>query len=44
MCGIAGVLYADPTRAPDPGVLAAMGRSIAHRGTRPTATPYSFAT
>jgi asparagine synthase (glutamine-hydrolysing) len=32
MCGIAGVLYADPTRAPDPGVLAAMGRSIAHRG------------
>jgi asparagine synthase (glutamine-hydrolysing) len=32
MCGIAGVLYADPARAPDPGVLGAMGSSIAHRG------------
>ncbi len=32
MCGIAGVLYADPTRPADPEVLRAMGRSIAHRG------------
>jgi asparagine synthase (glutamine-hydrolysing) len=32
MCGIAGVLYADPTRPVAPGVLEAMGRSIAHRG------------
>src|SRR3954463_6356853 len=32
MCGIAGVLYADPARPPDPDVLGAMGRSIAHRG------------
>jgi asparagine synthase (glutamine-hydrolysing) len=32
MCGIAGVLYADPTRPPDPAILKAMGDSIAHRG------------
>jgi asparagine synthase (glutamine-hydrolysing) len=32
MCGIAGVLYADPARPPDPAVLSAMGDSIAHRG------------
>jgi asparagine synthase (glutamine-hydrolysing) len=33
MCGIAGVLYADPARPVDPSILAAMGNSIAHRGT-----------
>jgi asparagine synthase (glutamine-hydrolysing) len=32
MCGIAGVLYADPTRPVNPELLRAMGRSIAHRG------------
>jgi asparagine synthase (glutamine-hydrolysing) len=32
MCGIAGVLYADPTRPPERGVLEAMGKQIAHRG------------
>jgi asparagine synthase (glutamine-hydrolysing) len=32
MCGIAGVLYADPARPVDRDVLRAMGRSIAHRG------------
>src|SRR5687767_10367469 len=32
MCGIAGVLYADPTRPPAPAVLKAMGDAIAHRG------------
>src|SRR5262245_6491534 len=32
MCGIAGVLYADPTRPVEPVVLADMGASIAHRG------------
>jgi asparagine synthase (glutamine-hydrolysing) len=32
MCGIAGILYADPTRAVAPGLLHALGRSIAHRG------------
>ena len=32
MCGIAGVLYADPARPVDPAVLQAMGDSIAHRG------------
>jgi asparagine synthase (glutamine-hydrolysing) len=32
MCGIAGVLYADRFRLPDPTALAAMGDSIAHRG------------
>jgi asparagine synthase (glutamine-hydrolysing) len=32
MCGIAGVLYADPARVADRSVLGAMGRSIAHRG------------
>jgi asparagine synthase (glutamine-hydrolysing) len=32
MCGIAGVLYADPARTADPEVLRAMGASIAHRG------------
>ncbi|MCI0463979.1 MAG: asparagine synthase (glutamine-hydrolyzing) [Gemmataceae bacterium] len=32
MCGIAGVLYADPARPVDPAVLKAMGNSIAHRG------------
>jgi asparagine synthase (glutamine-hydrolysing) len=32
MCGIAGVLYADPTRPVDPLVVKAMGDAIAHRG------------
>jgi asparagine synthase (glutamine-hydrolysing) len=32
MCGIAGFLYADPTRPADRGVLKAMGDAIAHRG------------
>src|SRR5579859_3788820 len=32
MCGIAGVLYADPSRPPKRSVLEAMGRQIAHRG------------
>jgi asparagine synthase (glutamine-hydrolysing) len=32
MCGIAGVLYADSDRTPDPAVLRAMGAAIAHRG------------
>jgi asparagine synthase (glutamine-hydrolysing) len=32
MCGIAGVLYADPARPVAAEVLEAMGRSIAHRG------------
>ncbi|MCC7423912.1 MAG: asparagine synthase (glutamine-hydrolyzing) [Planctomycetaceae bacterium] len=32
MCGIAGVLYSDPRRPPDPEVLRRMGASIAHRG------------
>src|SRR4051794_31231767 len=32
MCGIAGVLYADPARPVEPTVLRAMGDSIAHRG------------
>jgi asparagine synthase (glutamine-hydrolysing) len=32
MCGIAGVLYADPSRPADPAVLKAMGDAIAHRG------------
>src|SRR5262245_20281185 len=32
MCGIAGVLYADPQRVPDQAVLQAMGHAIAHRG------------
>ena len=32
MCGIAGVLYADPNRPPDQAVLKAMGNAIAHRG------------
>src|SRR3954471_722962 len=32
MCGIAGVLYSDPSRPPDPAVLTAMGDAIAHRG------------
>lgn len=32
MCGIAGVLYRDPQRPPDPAVLCAMGQAIAHRG------------
>jgi asparagine synthase (glutamine-hydrolysing) len=32
MCGIAGVLYADPARPVDPAVLKAMGDAIAHRG------------
>src|SRR5215469_1404965 len=32
MCGIAGVLYADPTRPVSPDLLRAMGQSIAHRG------------
>jgi asparagine synthase (glutamine-hydrolysing) len=32
MCGIAGVLYADPNRPVDRTVLEAMGAGIAHRG------------
>lgn len=32
MCGIAGVLYADPDRPVDRAALAAMGDAIAHRG------------
>jgi asparagine synthase (glutamine-hydrolysing) len=32
MCGIAGVLYADPERAPASEVLEAMGQAIGHRG------------
>src|SRR5688500_6512333 len=32
MCGIAGVLYADPARPVDPLVLKHMGDAIAHRG------------
>ncbi len=32
MCGIAGLIYADPSRTPDHRLLAVMGRSIAHRG------------
>src|SRR5438067_12178752 len=32
MCGIAGVLYVDPTRPVARGVLEAMGQAIAHRG------------
>src|SRR3954469_16294325 len=32
MCGIAGVLYADAARPPEPAVLRALGTAIAHRG------------
>src|SRR5437588_5501728 len=32
MCGIAGVLFADPTRPVDPAVLKGMADAIAHRG------------
>jgi asparagine synthase (glutamine-hydrolysing) len=32
MCGIAGVLYADPARSPDPVALKGLGDAIAHRG------------
>ncbi len=32
MCGIAGILYADPVRPVDSQVLRAMGTAIAHRG------------
>ena len=32
MCGIAGVLYADSARPPEPAVLKAMGDALAHRG------------
>src|SRR5262249_39836387 len=32
MCGIAGLIYADSARVPDPAILRAMGQSIAHRG------------
>src|SRR3954453_9460936 len=32
MCGIAGVLYADPDRTPEPATLRAMSAAIAHRG------------
>src|SRR5262245_52388489 len=32
MCGIAGVLYADPSRPSDPMTLRAMGEALAHRG------------
>ena len=31
MCGIAGVLYADPARPADPAVLKAKGDAIAHQ-------------
>lgn len=32
MCGIAGLLYADPDRPVEPEILAAMSRALAHRG------------
>ena len=32
MCGIAGILYADPARPADRAVLQAMGDALAHRG------------
>ncbi|HYV35657.1 MAG TPA: asparagine synthase (glutamine-hydrolyzing) [Gemmataceae bacterium] len=32
MCGIAGILFSDPTRPPNRGDLQAMGNAIAHRG------------
>jgi asparagine synthase (glutamine-hydrolysing) len=32
MCGIAGVLYSDPSRPPEAECLRAMGAAIAHRG------------
>jgi asparagine synthase (glutamine-hydrolysing) len=32
MCGIAGVVYRDPERPVEPGVLAAMAAAVAHRG------------
>src|SRR4051794_8953592 len=32
MCGIAGIVYADPARTPEQTLLKAMGDSIAHRG------------
>lgn len=32
MCGIAGIIYADPDRPVEPGLLKAMGDAIAHRG------------
>src|SRR6266478_6632660 len=32
MCGIAGILFADPARAVAPGVLKAMSDALAHRG------------
>jgi asparagine synthase (glutamine-hydrolysing) len=32
MCGIAGVLFADPSRPVDPAVLKAMADAVAHRG------------
>ena len=32
MCGIAGVLYADPCRSVSPSLLTDMGHAIAHRG------------
>jgi asparagine synthase (glutamine-hydrolysing) len=32
MCGIAGLLYADPSRTPERSLLQAMGDAIAHRG------------
>jgi asparagine synthase (glutamine-hydrolysing) len=32
MCGIAGIVYADPNRTPEQALLKAMGDSIAHRG------------
>ena len=32
MCGIAGVIYSDPQRTPEPHVLRGMGDAIAHRG------------
>ncbi len=32
MCGITGVLYADPARPVDDAVLTAMGDRLAHRG------------
>ena len=32
MCGICGLVYKDPSRAVDPGLLKVMSQKIAHRG------------
>lgn len=32
MCGIAGILYHDPSRSPDPGLVKKMTDAMAHRG------------